>query len=329
MSWKQKAMLEDIEFKHDKQKNPGGMGENWIKLFDFEQDPPEYKFYHIGYAVAGDTDSIYLQLPDKITHELEQEGVDELIGFCDDIGQATNDSFPEFCENAFLVAPDRAKYIQTDREVVSDKSIFVTKKRYQMHIIDDEGKRVDKIKTMGLEIKKSDTAKAEKEILGDILDRVMAGQSREQVEQAISEFKKRYMQMPIDKIGRPKPAGQILKHETAYQLAMDDPENKKLHMKAVPYHIEAALNYNFHATQNDRRLEPGEKFYFFYVKDKRFNSLALPIDAKTVPEWLQNVQIDYNKMWSKANTKITNYLKSIGWDRQSVREDKAKSVFGM
>jgi DNA polymerase elongation subunit (family B) len=107
---------------------------------------------HIGYSskwsvIYGDTDSTYFK-----THATSLE---EAIEVADAVGEVVSASFPEFMRESFLCSEGFDDIIKTGREIVSDKGIFVDKKRYFLHIADDEGYRCDKIKVMGLDTKKT------------------------------------------------------------------------------------------------------------------------------------------------------------------------------
>ena len=90
----------------------------------------------------GDTDSTYF-----LTHARNQE---EAIMIADAVADKVNASYPAFMRDAFLCNPGFDDIIKCGREIVSDRGIFVDKKRYILHLVDLDGKPVDKMKVMGL-----------------------------------------------------------------------------------------------------------------------------------------------------------------------------------
>ncbi len=319
MAWKDKVKPGTTEFAKDPQKNPDGVGENQIAFFDFSKEIPEYRYYHVSHGVAGDTDSIYLKLPKTIADTLGS--LDEIVGFCDDVGRETGAFFPEFVTKAFNCPEDRVHFVSTDREVVSDRAFFVTKKRYAMHIVDDEGKRVDKLKIMGLEVKKSDTSKAVKRFLRKIIDMVVDGTTERELMAYKNEFKKEFYQLPISEIGIPMPAKKLSQYEKEFAASGS--------MKGFPYHYRAAIYYNSMCGNLDRKIFPGEKFYVCNIKDKDSNYIGVPVTSNKVPEFVEDVVIDYDKMWKKADVKFVNYMESLEWDLQSKMNQQASDMFGV
>jgi hypothetical protein len=96
---------------------------------------------------------------------------DLCISLYDNIAEEANDSFPGFMEKAFHAPRKNGEIIKAGRELIGDRSIFITKKRYAINIFDKEGKRKDKdgkkgdIKAMGLDLKRADTPKHVQEFL--------------------------------------------------------------------------------------------------------------------------------------------------------------------
>jgi hypothetical protein len=292
---------------------------NVISLFDYTTG----KFIQtkLDYIVAGDTDSAYCKIPDKIVEYFDSD-VGDLVDFSDMIGRETNDTFPEFCRLAFNCPDSRKDVIATDREVVSNKSLFMTKKRYIMHVVDNEGVRKDKWKISGLEVKKSDTPPAVKKFLYDLLIHLVEGDDISNIEKRIDAFKEEYFTLPIQEIGIPKPAKTLYK----YQKAIEASGGK---MKGVPYHVKGAINYNKLCGKQDKIILPGEKFYLSYTKNPEFNLIGIPIDSQNDPEWWGDVVIDYEKMWSRAYKKIYAYLDSVDLTPTGRRKTRAKELMGV
>lgn len=296
------------------------------KYVDFENnkqevwcwdDKGEFRRHELKHLIAGDTDSAYLKLPTKI----KDMSLDEIVETCDSMIQRVDAAFPAFLKTAFNCPEERLRSIRTDREVVSDKSFFVTKKRYAMNIVDNEGKRVNFTKIMGLEVKKSDTSRSVKAFLREVIDMILDGCDRQHLINAKKEYKKRFFTQGIKEIGVPMPA-------TMLKVYMDKLEAQGSN-KGFPYHIRAALFYNSLCGPLDRQIYVGEKFYVCNVKHMDSKYIACPVDLNEVPAIVANIPIDYEAMWTKAEKKINNYMKSLGWDLQGMRDQKAKKWFGV
>ena len=321
MGWKKDIDLSWDEFGYEPNKNPGGHPKfnNCVKFFDFSVSPPEFKFYHISNAIAGDSDSIILEVPESVYEK--SSGIDDMVDLCDEVGQLTNEKFPDFVKLAFNCPDDRSHVITTDREIVSDKSFFASKKRYAMHVVDDEGKRVDKLKIMGLEIKKANTAKAVKDFLKNMVEMVLDGYEREDIIEEKDKFKEQFYNMTIAEISEPMPTTSLKKYMDSYEMTGS--------MKGFPYHVRAAIYYNSLCGNKDRQIFLGEKFFVCRIKSLESDYIGLPVDTNTYPEFVDDVVIDYDAMWKKAEKKITNYMEALGWDSKSMIEQKATDLFGL
>jgi len=124
------------------------------------------------------------------------------IALYDSIAEQVNASFPGFMEQAFHCPREMGALIAAGRELVADRGLFITKKRYAVNIIDLEGKRLDvegkkgKTKAMGLDLKRSDTPKVIQDFLLEILNSTLHGATREAIIERIREFKYEFMERP-------------------------------------------------------------------------------------------------------------------------------------
>lgn len=268
-------------------------------------------------ARAGDTDSIMLEFPSQIAAELD---VDSAVEIADTIGELTNKAFPDFCMHAFNCPEERKHTIQTDREVVSDKSLFLSKKRYIMHIVDSEGQRVDKLKIMGVELKKSDTSKAIKALLMELVLAILDGKTETELLPLIKEMKIRFKNFPPSEIAKPINVKTLKKCQDMYDTTGD--------MKGFPYQVRAAMFWNSLCGKTDKTIVPGDKVGLLYIKHPKSKYIAFPIDMTTFPEWFSELQVDYETEWTKAHNKLESYLASIGLDIQGRKDSIKQELFG-
>jgi len=290
------------------------------KIWCWVEDGQDLKFttYTVNNMVAGDTDSGYFSIADCVN---ENSNVDDVVTFADEIGKLTNESFPDFVMKAFNCPEERKDIIKTDREAVSDKSLFLTKKRYIMHVVDSEGNRVDKLKIMGVEIKKSDTSDALKKILMDLVKMILDGYSKEDVFDAVDTMKEKFYTMPVHEIAKPISVKTLKKCQDMYKMTGS--------MKGFPYQVRAAMFYNSLCGITDKMVYPGEKVGLVYIKHPKSNYIAFPIDSSKLPNWWEKeIVIDYKTEWAKAHKKIINYLSSLDWDFKSIKDNKKKELFG-
>ncbi len=131
----------------------------------------------MGYPVAyGDTDSVLLNLDDSLSE-------DECIELCHDIESRINESYDAFAQHK-LNASEHHFQIEFEKFY---KTYFQagSKKRYAGHITWKEGKDTDDVDITGFDYKRSDVSKEAKRVQYEVLDRIVRGESTEEVRQYV------------------------------------------------------------------------------------------------------------------------------------------------
>lgn len=262
-----------------------------------------------------DTDSIMLSMK-----ALSIQNADEAVAIADEIGAITNSEFPSFMKHAFNCPDERLDSIQTDREVVSDKALFLSKKRYIMHIINNEGTPCDKLKIMGVELKKSDTPIAVKNILSKLVNEILDGKTGSELLSVVDLMKRDYAKNTFREIARPISCKGLKK----YQDKLDETGSDK----GIPYQVRAAMFYNSMCGPSDKQIMPGDKIGVVYIKNPKSKYVAFPIDINEMPEFMGKLVVDWETQWDKTFKKIENYLSSIGMDIKSRKADIRRNLFG-
>ena len=172
------------------------------------------EYDHVGKAVIyGDTDSCYFSAWPALENEVKAGRMEWSKEICiqlyDSLAEQVNDSFPAFMEQAFHCPREMGSIIKGGRELVADRSLFITKKRYAVRYYDKEGKRQDvegklgKIKAMGLDLKRSDTPEFMQKFLEEILERVLNGSQETEILDRITEFRTEFKARPGWEKGAP------------------------------------------------------------------------------------------------------------------------------
>ena len=242
------------------------------------------KRWHYGFSdkwsvVYGDTDSSYF-----VTHGTDNQSG---IAIADRVGELCNDSFPKFMRNQFLCGEGYDQIIKTGREIVADRGIFVDKKRYILHIINDEGDTVDKIKVMGLDTKKTTLPAFISKQLNDFVGRLLKGEDWSTIASDVVDLKTSIEEAKdFVPYGLPKGIKGIEDYTKKYEIYGNDVR--------LPGHVAAGIMYNLCLKEyGDKESTPiysGMKLKVFYLTKKigRFKSIALPVDIEQVPEWFEN-----------------------------------------
>jgi len=289
----------------------------------------EGTYSHEGSAIVyGDTDSCYFtaypMLKDQIAKGELEWNKEMCIGLYDSIADQANDSFPSFMERAFHAARKNGEIIKAGRELIGDRSLFITKKRYAINIFDKEGKRKDingktgDIKAMGLDLKRADTPKYVHEFLMNVLQMVLQqGKGRTEVIEAVKDFKRILTAQDSWTKGSPKGVNKL----TMY----GDLEAKSSTGRAnMPGHVRAALNYNYlrrvNGDQYSQKIIDGMKVVVCKLKSNPlgFTSVAYPVDELRLPKWFTELPFDDSAMeQTLVDEKIDNLLGVLDWDIRS------------
>lgn len=270
-------------------------------------------------VIYGDTDSTYF-----LTHAANEQ---DAIKIADAIAVKVNESFPAFMRETFLCADGFDNIIKTGREIVSDNGIFVEKKRYILHLVNLDGKKVDKMKIMGLDTKKTTLPLPVSKKLNGFVEQLLRGSTWEEVAREIVLYKEELYNSPnIMDIGLPKGVNNIERYTKNYQ----QDETTRL-----PGHVAAAIFYNICIKEyKDKTSVPitsGTKIKVFYITTStgRFKSIAIPTDTEVVPGWfLTNFEVDKDAHITRlVDNPLSNILKAIGKKAPTLHSLKVESLF--
>jgi len=285
---------------------------------------------HVGKAIIyGDTDSCYFSAYTSLRPEIEKGDIpwdkDSIIALYDQICDEANKSFPQFMSDAFHCPKPRSTgVIAAGREVVGEKGLFITKKRYAILIYDNEGARMDvdgkpgKVKAMGLDLKRSDTPVFMQDFLSEILLAVLTGAQEPEILDKITDFRTQFKARPGWEKGSPKRANNI----TDY-LAKE----RKFGKVNMPGHVRASINWNKLKEMNgdnySMNIVDGMKVIVCKLKNNPmgYTSVAYPTDELRIPPWFQELPFNDDEMESVIiDNKLGNLLGVLDWDIKSTEQ---------
>ena len=283
------------------------------------------EYAHDGSAIVyGDTDSCYFTAYPILNLQIANGDIkwdkENCITLYDGIADQANESFPAFMERAFHAPRKNGEIIKAGRELIGDRAIFITKKRYAINIFDKEGKRKDTngkngdIKAMGLDLKRADTPKYIQEFLMNVLTKVLAGEQRDKVIEMVKEFKNKLSDQDSWTKGSPKSVNNLTKHTIEFEKTG----------KCGVGHARAAINWNYlrrvYGDNYSQKIVDGMKIVVCKLKDNAlgFTSIAYPVDELRLPTWFKELPFDDLLMESTlVDEKIDNLLGVLDWDIRS------------
>lgn len=278
--------------------------------------------------IYGDTDSCYYKC-------IGASNKQEAIEIADAAAEGVNETFPSFMKEAFNCQPEFDNLIKAGREIVGTRGLFQAKKKYMIKVVDLEGNEVNKMKSMGSEIKKADTPKVIQKFLKQTVDMILDGVAYDTVAKFINEQRKTLLkknESSVFSMGVAKQANNVEKFFAEYKNpgTMRNATGSKV---AVPGHVRAALNFNvlLHKfDQGAKIIKSGDKVLVFYLKKNEYNfdSIAFPAEMSKFPDWFNDhFNVDISKTEEKMfDSKLEGIFSALGKDVPSPQSVLTNSI---
>ena len=275
--------------------------------------------------IAIDTDSNYLNLSDVVTKYMDGYTtpmiVDALDKFCKDLVEP----YINKCYDELAVYTNaREQLMIMDREGISDKGFWTSKKRYALRVHDNEGVRYTKPKTkiMGLDLIKSSTPAGIRKSLQDSLSILFDGNNDEMLDYIDAEHEKFKSYSP-EAIAFPRSVNGVSKWSDV------DIDGIIIPKKGCPIHVRGAIIFNQLLRKNDEEpIGDAEKIKFIYLKEPNHAHTHVIAFRDGIPEYFDLERfINYDLQFEKTFLQpIKGILIAVGWDWE--RKASLESFFG-
>ena len=277
-----------------------------------------------------DTDSVFysaLPLVQKRFPELDIKNEDKMskaiLEIASEVQEYLNSGYHYFAKKFCNLDKHR---FDIKQEVIAKSGLFVTKKRYGLKIINDNGKKVDKMMVKGLDTVRSSFPIAMREMLSKVLDDLLMDVPKEQLDKFIINFKNSMKLMEFNKIAIPTSVKGIKKYKSS------DGNLFNSYKLRTPVHVKSSIFYNdllkyLKVSKRYSKIFDGEKIKWVYLKTN-------PIGLETIaykghedpPEVLNFIRqyINPEKLYKQAlHKKIMMLYEALGWDEPT---DASKNI---
>jgi DNA polymerase elongation subunit (family B) len=272
------------------------------------------------YVIYIDTDSIFASAVPLVQKRFPNQELTEtmmtqrIMEICGEVQDYLNKSYDYFAKK-FCNIDEHVFDIK--QEVIAKSGLFITKKRYGLRIINDAGRKVNKIHVKGLDTIRSNFAVAMKDLLQNVLDDILADVPKEKIDERISVFKRNMTSLHYDVMANPIGVKGIGKYE------VKDAESVfSSYKKGTPVHVKSSINYNslidyWYEGKRYGKITNGNKIKWVYLKENEFGFDSIAYkgyeDPPQVLDMIKNY-IDHNKMYEQAmSKKIGMFYKALKW----------------
>jgi DNA polymerase elongation subunit (family B) len=149
------------------------------------------------------------------------------------------------------------------REAMADVGLFLEKKRYVLHVLDDEGLQVNKWKYTGVDVVRTTMPKNVKPYVKKIIETMLTTKSCAKTNEVLKEAYDVFQALPIEDVSR---TSGIRGYEKYANMCHDFKVSK-----GMPNHVKAAYFHNIildklNLSGKHEKIASGDKIKYFYVQ---------------------------------------------------------------
>ena len=192
---------------------------------------------------------------------------------------------------------DKPHWLEMKTECVIRSAYFRATRRYAQWITKEEGIETDKLDIKGLEFQKANFPPLLGEFFYEALVDVLKGETQEEIDIRVKEFKKKIIDgtIPLSKLGNPTSVKQINKHQGKPARAGEifstfkEVKNKADKKLGAPAAVKAAIRYNdllrfWKLDGKHNLIAQGEKIKWVYLKPNPYQIEELAFLEYDIPE---------------------------------------------
>ena len=266
---------------------------------------------------AGDTDSGYLSFQEIFDAQginlTESDGVTITKQAYDKVaeyGEYLNSHIKQWAQDVLYSVDPRLKF---SREVIADKAMFLRKKRYMIHVLDNEGNTYPKFKCAGLEIKRTNMPADVKVYATKLLENMCMTRDINSTNDILVETYDYIKTLNEEQVAEVSNINGYEKYSSQC--------NGLQTVKGMPRHVKGAYLYNYlikqlGLTSKYQQIKDGDKIRVLAVdpKQNKYKISAIAFIGKYPQEFKDIFKIDYEYMFDKhIYGFVERYYEDCGW----------------
>lgn len=198
------------------------------------------------------------------------------------------------------------------RESICDKGLFLQKKRYVLHKLDDEGDPCNTFKYTGVEVVRTTMPDPIKPHVKGIIENMIMEQNESKTNELFEKVYEMFSSLPIE--------------DVAFVMGVKDYDKYAIKAnnftigKGTPIHVKSAIFYNelieeFGLEGVHEKIGSGDKVRYFYVQQpNKYGCNSLAFKYSLPDEFKKLFLVDYEKMFEKIIFQvIERFYESVKW----------------
>lgn len=215
------------------------------------------------------------------------------------------------------------------QETICDVASFQEKKRYILHVIEQEGKKPKKpFKYVGVEVARSSISKPVKQLIQKVIELAMLSRDKKKADEIYRLAYEEFCSMPTEEVS-------IRSKITDYEKQEAKLDEHGFVGKGTPLHAKSAIYYNKLLKKHglDNKYEPlgsGMKIKYFYAAKNIYNYKSMAFSEKFPAELSDLIKIDYQTMFDKiVAPPLKRFYECLEWRIPQVGKEVQTDLFDL
>ena len=274
----------------------------------------------------GDTDSVYVSIESVLKKlNIPLVGEDGKVStaaheIVDALDKYVNEEILNWARKELFSLDPRYVF---KREIISDVGIFLQKKRYILHVLDEEGVATDKFKYTGIELVRSTTPKKVKKLIEHVIKTSLLTQDVKKANEAYRTGYEQFRELHPNDIAARTSINNLEKYTEGASLYK--------FKKGTPSHVKGAIAYNMlikelRIADKYEAIESAQKVKKVYCDKNKYGLDAICYVSELPTEF--GLKVDWDKMFAKLVTQPTERLyEAIGWYLPEIGKEVQTDLF--
>jgi hypothetical protein len=277
-------------------------------------------------VIAGDTDSIYITVNSIIKAKgwkVAESGkvTPEMFKVCEELDKHLNDGITVWAKKALNTHDSRFVF---KRETICDTALFIEKKRYVAHVLNDEGLDVDKFKYVGVSVVTTAVSKQLKPYIKSVAETMLKTKSLNETNKVYSEVYEKYKGLKVEDIAAPRGI-------TDYEKYADQCNGFQL-VKGMPIHVKSSYFFNMMLDMHNlsdryEKIGSGDKIKYFYCMPNKYRIESFGYKEYLPDEFKEIFKLDYETMFEKnIGSAVEILYNAAGWPCSSPNNQQSVNL---